>query len=77
MPCGMKEISLELEKNKRFIPKKLDNPARKKPNPPKLTVVAQNILLKRLEPLKYDLTTKFSSIKFLITYLIIPYNIVF
>jgi len=50
MPCGRKEISLESEKINRFIPKKLDNPVRKNPKPPKLTVRAQKRLLKRLDP---------------------------
>jgi len=52
IPCGIKEISLESENNNKFVPKKLDNPVRKKPNPPKLTVIAQNTLLKRLDPVK-------------------------
>lgn len=52
MPCGRNEISLESEKNKRFVPKKLDKPVRKKPNPPKLTAIAQKMLFKRLDPVK-------------------------
>jgi hypothetical protein len=62
MPCGTKDIPLESEKIKRFFSKKLDSPVRKKPKPPKLTARAQNILLKRLEPLKYDLITAFDSV---------------
>jgi hypothetical protein len=62
IPCGRKDISVESEKNNRFIPKKLDSPVKKKPNPPKLTASAQKILLKRLDPLKYDLITEFVSV---------------
>ena len=41
--------------------KKLDKPAKKKPIPPKLTINAQNILLKRLDPGKLVLSIEFSS----------------
>ena len=40
------------EKNNKLFWKKLDNPVRKNPNPPKLTATAQKILLPRLDPLK-------------------------
>ena len=52
MPWGIKEISLASEKNNKLFWKKLDNPVRKNPNPPKLTATAQKILLPRLDPLK-------------------------
>ncbi len=61
IPCGIKEISLESENNNKFVPKKLDNPVRKKPNPPKLTVIAQNTLLKRLDPVKQEVIPDFAS----------------
>jgi len=51
MPCGIKDISLESAKNNKFVLRKLDRPVRKNPRPPKLTITAQKILLKRRDPL--------------------------
>ena len=50
MPCGMKAIPVESEKNSKFVLKKLDNPLRKKPRPPALTEKAQKTLLNLREP---------------------------
>ena len=58
----MKEISLESENSKRLTPKKLDKPVKKNPKPPKETAKAQKILLRRLDPVKYDVIVEFASV---------------
>ena len=70
MPCGRKAISVEFEKNSKFIPKKLDNPVRKNPNPHKLTVAAQKILFNRLDPVKSDLISEPDSVYSIMTCLV-------
>ena len=47
-------MSVESEKNNSRVLKKLDNPVKKNPKPPKLTVNAQKMLFNLLDPVKSD-----------------------
>ena len=62
MPCGINAIPVESEKNIKLVLKKLDSPVRKKPKPPKLTALAQKMLLRLLEPSKYEVSVELFSI---------------